>query len=102
MDTDLQPNAEQPHLTHRVNASAGVCISVHLCLSVVSSFQLPFLGSPDKHFLNLAPAVAKRPADQYTSMANYQLLIPCYTPHIPLVFPSYCQYEGYTRGIRVV
>ena len=44
MDPDLQPNAEQPHLTHRVNAFAGVCISVHLCLSVASSFQLPFLG----------------------------------------------------------
>ena len=99
MDTDLQPNAEQPHLTHRVNASARVCISVHLCLSVVSSFQLPFLGSPVKHFLYLAPAVAKRPADQYTSMATYSLLSPCYTPHIPLVFTYYCKYEGNTRGV---
>ncbi|MEI7940570.1 MAG: hypothetical protein WCK27_28160 [Verrucomicrobiota bacterium] len=30
MDTDLQPNAEQSHLTHRVNAFAGVFISVYL------------------------------------------------------------------------
>ena len=36
MDTDLQPNAEQPRLTRKVNAFAGVCISVYLCLSVVS------------------------------------------------------------------
>ena len=45
MNTDLQPNAEQPRLTRKVNAFAGVCISVHLCLSVVSAFQLPNLGS---------------------------------------------------------
>ena len=44
MNTDLQPNAEQPRLTRKVNAFAGVCISVHLCLSVVSAFQLRFLG----------------------------------------------------------
>jgi len=44
MDTDLQPIAEQPRLTRKVNAFAGVCISVYLCLSVASSFQLPFLG----------------------------------------------------------
>ena len=44
MDTDLQPIAEQPRLTCKVNAFAGVCISVYLCLSVVLSFQLPFLG----------------------------------------------------------
>ena len=44
MDTDLQPIAEQPRLTRKVNAFAGVCISVHLCLSVVSAFQLRFLG----------------------------------------------------------
>ena len=44
MDTDLQPVAEQTHLTRKVNAFAGVCINVYLCLSVVSSFQLPFLG----------------------------------------------------------
>jgi hypothetical protein len=37
---------------------------------VVSSFQLPFLGSLVEHFLNLAPDVAKRSADQYTSMAS--------------------------------
>ena len=47
MNTDLQPNAEQPRLTRKVNAFAGVCISVHLCLSVVSAFQLPNLGSKD-------------------------------------------------------
>ena len=45
MDTDLQPIAEQPRLTRKVNAIAGVCISVYLRLSVVSSFELPFLGS---------------------------------------------------------
>ena len=45
MDTDLQPNAGQPRLTRKVNALAGVCISVYLCVSVVSPFQLPFLGS---------------------------------------------------------
>ena len=44
MDTDLQPIVEQPRLTRKVNAFAGVCLSVHLCLSVVSAFQLPFLG----------------------------------------------------------
>ena len=111
MNTDLQPNAEQPRLpapqqsrqagqTRKVNAFVEVCISVHLCLSVASSFQLPFLGSPDKHFLDLAPAVAKCPADQYTSMANYQLLIPCYTPHIPILHPSYSPRIDNTMGIR--
>jgi len=44
MDTDLQPIAEQPRLTRKVNAVAGICISVYQCLSVVSSFQLLFLG----------------------------------------------------------
>ena len=44
MDTDSRANAEQPRLTRKVKAFAGVCISVYLCLSVVSSFQLPFLG----------------------------------------------------------
>ena len=44
MDTDSRANAEQPRLTREVKAFAGVCISVYLCLSVVSSFQLPFLG----------------------------------------------------------
>ena len=44
MDTDLQPIAEQPRLTRKVNVFAGVCICVHLCLAVVSAFQLPFLG----------------------------------------------------------
>ena len=44
MDTDLQPIAEQLRVTRKVNAFAGVCISVYLCLSVVSSFQLPVLG----------------------------------------------------------
>ena len=44
MDTDLQPMAEQPRLSRKVNAFAGVCLSVHLCLAVVSAFQLPFLG----------------------------------------------------------
>jgi len=37
--------AEQSRLTRKVNAFAGVCISVYLCLSVVSAFQLPNLGS---------------------------------------------------------
>ena len=37
--------AEQPCLTRKVNAFAGVCLSVHLCLAVVSALQLPFLGS---------------------------------------------------------
>jgi len=46
MDTDLQPIAEQPRLTCKVNAFAEVCISVYLRQSVVSLFQLPFLGSP--------------------------------------------------------
>jgi len=45
MNTDLQPIAEQPRLTRKVNACAGVCLSVYLRLSVVSSFQLPNLGS---------------------------------------------------------
>ncbi len=43
MDTDLQPIAEQPCLTCKVNTLVGVCLSVHLYLSVVSLFQLPFL-----------------------------------------------------------
>ena len=30
MDTDLQPIAEQPRLTRKVNAIAGVCISAYL------------------------------------------------------------------------
>ena len=30
-----------------MKAFAGVCIRVHLCLSVVSAFQLPNLGSKD-------------------------------------------------------
>ena len=30
MDTDLQPIAEQTRLTRKVNAMAGVCISVYL------------------------------------------------------------------------
>jgi len=34
MNTDLQPIAEQPRLTRKVNAFAGVCIGVYLCLSV--------------------------------------------------------------------
>ena len=38
------PIAEQPRLTRKVNAFAGVCLSAYLCLSVVSSFQLPNLG----------------------------------------------------------
>ena len=29
MDTDLQPIAEQPRLTRKVNAFVGVCISVY-------------------------------------------------------------------------
>jgi len=29
MDTDLQPNAQQPRLTRKVSAYAGVCISVY-------------------------------------------------------------------------
>jgi len=44
MDTDLQPIAEQPRLTRKVNAFAGVCLSVHLCLAMVSALQLLFLG----------------------------------------------------------
>ena len=44
MDTDLQRIAEETRLTRKVNALAGVCISVYLCLSVVSLFQLPVLG----------------------------------------------------------
>jgi len=45
MDTDLQPNAEQPRLTRKVNAFVGVCISVYPCPSVVTSFELPLFGS---------------------------------------------------------
>ena len=37
--------AEQPCLTRKVNAFAGVCLCVYLCLAVVSALQLPFLGS---------------------------------------------------------
>ena len=55
----------------------------------VSSFQLLFLGSPDKHFLNLAPAEAKRPACPYTRPVQYPLLSPYYTPRIPLICPLY-------------
>jgi hypothetical protein len=44
MDTDLQPNAEQTRITRKENGLASVWISVYLCLSVVSSFQLPVLG----------------------------------------------------------
>ena len=32
MNTDLQPIAEQPRLTRKVNAFAGVCISVPVYL----------------------------------------------------------------------
>ena len=34
-------------ITRKVNAFAGVCISVYRWLSVVSSLQLPFLGLTD-------------------------------------------------------
>jgi len=44
MDMGWQPIAEQARLTHKVNAFAGVCLRVYLCLSVVSSFQLLVLG----------------------------------------------------------
>ena len=44
MNTGLQPIGKQSRFTRKVNAFVGVGISVYLCLSVVSSFQLPFLG----------------------------------------------------------
>jgi len=65
----------------------------------VSSFQLPLLGSPVEHFLNLAPAVAKRHAYPYTRPVPYPLLSPSYTPRIPLVLYIRGEYEGLMRGI---
>ena len=59
MDTDLQPIAEKPRLTRKVNAFAGVCLSVHLtsiCGFIVSTavFRLETVDETVKYNKNVS------------------------------------------------